>query len=254
MNEAVDEYDKAIAIHEDLVNEQKRNELANELAKAYMNKGVALYSLSKSNEAVDEYDKAIAIREDLVNEQKHDELADYLAKAYMNKGNTLRNLGRLNEAIDEYDKAIKLFDDSKKVHQSWEIRLNCAKALLNKSEVFIKLKKVSQAGELIREAVESLEAVNNESLNFLVFNIIFSAAEGDDYSNIRKLLQGEELEKRFFPVLRAIDYLETGDEDVIEKLSPEVRGIVEEAVRALRQTSNADEESEPVKKTKKRKK
>ena len=34
--------DKAIAIREDLVNEQKREELANDLAMAYMNKGNAL--------------------------------------------------------------------------------------------------------------------------------------------------------------------------------------------------------------------
>ena len=84
--------------------------------------------------------------------------------------------------------------------------------------------------------------------------VIFSAAEDDDYSNIRKLLQGEELEKRFFPVLRAIDYLETGSEDVIEKLSPEVRGIVEEAVRALRHNPEDNEIAEPPKKPKKRQK
>ena len=69
LNEAVDEYDKAIAIFEDLVNEQKREELANDLAMAYMNKGVALWNLGRLNEAVDEYDKAIAILEDLVYEQ-----------------------------------------------------------------------------------------------------------------------------------------------------------------------------------------
>ena len=86
LNEAVAEYDKAIAIYEDLVNEQKRDELANDLAAAYMNKGVALDSLGRSNEAIAEYDKAIAIREDLVFEQKRDELANDLAMAYMNKG------------------------------------------------------------------------------------------------------------------------------------------------------------------------
>ena len=89
MNEAVDEYDKAIAILEDLVIEQKRDELANDLAAAYMNKGVAFTSLGRLNEAIDEYDKAIAIREDLVFEQNRDELANDLAMAYMNKGTAL---------------------------------------------------------------------------------------------------------------------------------------------------------------------
>ena len=36
LNEAVAEFDKAIAILEELVNEQKRDELANDLASAYM--------------------------------------------------------------------------------------------------------------------------------------------------------------------------------------------------------------------------
>ncbi len=108
-NEAVDEYDKAIAIREDLVFEQKREELANDLAVAYLNKGVTLWKLGRLNEAVDEYYKAIAILEDLVFEQKREELGNNLAMAFMNKGLALDNLGRLNEAVDEFDKAIVLF-------------------------------------------------------------------------------------------------------------------------------------------------
>ncbi len=213
-------------------------------------RGYFFYSFGKYREAILDVDKEIEVLEELVNKQKRKELVNDLARAYMNKGSALDSLGRSNEAVIEYDKAIDIFDNTEKSHQSWEIPINRAKTMLNKSEVLIKLEKFSQVSELIQEAVESLEEIKHESLNSRIFRVILSAAEGADYSNIRKILQGEELEERFFPVLRAIDYLETGNEDLIEKLSPEVRGIVEEAVRALRHTSEVEEKPKLIKKTK----
>lgn len=247
--EAITDLDKMVSIYEELINHKGRNELINDLAGAYMNKGVVLDSLGRLNEAIEEYDKSIAIFEKLV-ETGRAELSNDLAMAYLNKGVTLYNLGKLNEAVEEYDKAIKLFDESKEINQNWEIPINRAKAFLNKTEVFINRKEFSKASESLQEAVESLDAVKYEALNSYIFDLIFSTA-GDDFSSVRKLLNGKELEKRFFPVLRAIDYLETKDEALIEKLSPEVRGIVEEAVRALRRESAED--SAPDEEIKKRK-
>jgi hypothetical protein len=56
---------------------------------------------------------------------------------------------------------------------------------------------------------------------------------------VRYLLNEPELEASLFPLARAIDYLQTGDEALIEKLSPEVRGIVEEVVAKLKETSQS---------------
>jgi len=49
----------------------------------------------------------------------------------------------------------------------------------------------------------------------------------------RRLIAKSGLEGMLFPLARALDYLLTGDEALIEKLSPEVRGIVEEIVKKL---------------------
>ncbi len=62
-----------------------RVELANDLAAAYMNKGVALRGLGRLSEAITQYDQAIEIREPLVAGGRV-ELANDLATAYMNKG------------------------------------------------------------------------------------------------------------------------------------------------------------------------
>jgi tetratricopeptide (TPR) repeat protein len=83
--------------------------LPNDLASAYVNKGVLLDNLGKLNEAIAEYDKAILIRERLVKGGRT-ELENDLANAYMSKGVSLDNLGKLNEAIAEYDNAISIYE------------------------------------------------------------------------------------------------------------------------------------------------
>jgi RNA polymerase sigma factor (sigma-70 family) len=61
---------------------------------------------------------------------------------------------------------------------------------------------------------------------------------------VRQLIAESSLEGRLFPLARAIDYLLTGDEALIEKLSPEIRGIVEEIVAKLRSTANQSKPEE----------
>ena len=61
-NEAIDEYEKAIAIRKDLV-ENGRTELANDLASAYMNKGNVLFQQNEFAEAVEMFSGAINLWE-----------------------------------------------------------------------------------------------------------------------------------------------------------------------------------------------
>jgi hypothetical protein len=63
------------------------------------------------------------------------------------------------------------------------------------------------------------------------------AAENRHLQLARQLISESDLEEPLFPLARALDYLLTGDEALIEKLSPEVRGIVEEIVAKLGKSS-----------------
>jgi tetratricopeptide (TPR) repeat protein len=54
----------------------------------------------------------------------------------------------------------------------------------------------------------------------------------------RKLMDETGITERFFPLARAIDYLQSGKPELIEKLSPEVRGVVEEIVAKMRQVDS----------------
>jgi DNA-directed RNA polymerase specialized sigma24 family protein/DNA-binding MarR family transcriptional regulator len=71
------------------------------------------------------------------------------------------------------------------------------------------------------------------------FNDLLSIAQSGDLNLVRQSITESNMENQFFPLLRAIDYLQTGDDALIEKLSPEVRVIVEEVVAKLKATSQA---------------
>ena len=51
---------------------------------------------------------------------------------------------------------------------------------------------------------------------------------------IRDVIKEAGMEQQLFPLVRAIDYLTTGDAALLEKLSPEVRGVVDQVVAKLR--------------------
>ena len=53
---------------------------------------------------------------------------------------------------------------------------------------------------------------------------------------VRELIASSNLDEQLFPLVRALNYLLKDDETTIEKLSPEVRRIVDEIVSALKDT------------------
>lgn len=67
--------------------------------------------------------------------------------------------------------------------------------------------------------------------------ILRQAAQLGQWSFVRELIDSSDLEEPLFPLVRALDYLLEGDEALIEKLSPEVRAIVDEIVSTLRQSA-----------------
>jgi tetratricopeptide (TPR) repeat protein len=98
-------------------------ELENDLARALMNKGVALSALGRHEEAIDYYDEAIGIYRRLVEVEGRVELENDLAGALMNKGVALSLLGRLKEAIDCHDEASGLEGVWLKLKGGWSWKM-----------------------------------------------------------------------------------------------------------------------------------
>ena len=142
---------RAGKVGEQLVNEQGRSELANYLAGALMNKGVAQRNLGQLGEAIVSYDAAIAIRKSLVEEQGSSELANDLASALVNKGVAQSSLGQPKEAITSYDAAIAIHKPLVEEQGRNELANDLATALVNKGVAQDSL------GQL-REAIASYDA------------------------------------------------------------------------------------------------
>ena len=77
-DDPVNRSDQSIAIRERLVNSDGRRELANDLARAYLNKANAMRALGDNRAAVTLYDQTIAILERLVTGKAHGEPAQQL--------------------------------------------------------------------------------------------------------------------------------------------------------------------------------
>ena len=81
----------------------------NDLAGAYMNRGLTYWSTGKYEEALQDYGQCIAIRESLHEAGRlYDE--NDLAKAYMNRGATYWSMGKYEEALKDYGKGIAIME------------------------------------------------------------------------------------------------------------------------------------------------
>jgi tetratricopeptide (TPR) repeat protein len=128
-------------------------ELANDLARALVNKGIALSDLGHHKEAIDCYDEAIEIRRRLVEVEGRVELENDLASALMNKGNALSYLGHPKEAIDCYEEAIGIYRRLVEVEGRVELENDLAGALMNKGVALSDLGRLSEALQCYDEGI-----------------------------------------------------------------------------------------------------
>jgi tetratricopeptide (TPR) repeat protein len=251
--EAIASYDRAIEIKPD------DNE-------AWHNRGYVLDSSGRYEEAIASYDRAIEIK------------PDYQI-AWYNRGNTLVRLGRYEEALASYDRAIEIKPDYNKAWYNRSVVLNSlgryeeavasydqvvkadeshfgyldTRAHLMKFSIRARQGKLDLAKQDWAKAVQGFENLDEESWNSSVAPSLIYVAQIGHLEFVGQLIKESELEERLFPLARAIDYLLTGDEALIEKLSPEVRGVVEEIINNLRKNSGQAEQRKTKPKARKAK-
>lgn len=85
------------------------------------------------------------------------------------------------------------------------------------------------------DVIEAIESFKNAKENWteFLFEFYIYLAKYVDKQRAKDLIYLTKLSDEFFPLVCAIDYLETKDESLIEKLSPEVRIVVEETIKTL---------------------
>jgi DNA-binding transcriptional ArsR family regulator len=161
------------------------------------------------------------------------------------RGIVLALIGRHGEAVHSYDSAIKLLPGDS---ESWKTR---RAALLLKFSSLVEQAEFRLAESCWKEVLESNRQAEGRDWLSVAFIALLWVAEKGHLGYVRRLIAEFNLDATLFALACAIDYLLSGDEALIEKLSPEVRGVVEETVVRLRPA--AEKETRPAAKSRARK-
>ena len=243
MEEALASYDQVLALDEDYFS-------------AWCNRGSTLFLLGRMEEALTSYDRALALWEYyayiwhnrgavLSNLGRHEEAVASFDRAlaldesdviiWGNRGITLDNLGRYEEAVASYDRALVVGAEQ---DESFNIHIR-----LSKFAAEMVLGKTALAAEDWYAAVQ-FGGPQDEWVAYASQQLLAVARQGHR-AFVRELIANSHTEDQFFPLARALDYLATGDEALIEKLTPEMRPIVEAVVASLRPASERAGETPP---------
>jgi tetratricopeptide (TPR) repeat protein len=193
---------------------------------AWYNRGAALGSLGRYEEAVVSFDRSLEI--------KPEKTANWVVR-----GMALGNIGQYQEAITSFDHALEIKPDDS---DAWFFR---GIAYLKWVAELTHQEKFDVAKEAWLEALVSGGNSDNEDWLEEVAEALLGVAKAGHLIFARQLIAETEREDQFFPLARALDYLQTGDEALIEKLSPEVRGIVEEIIAKLKTVTPSTQAAAP---------
>ena len=185
---------------------------------ARSNQGVALLILGRYEEALRAFERAVKI-----NPKEYG--------VWFNQGWALEKLGRHEEAITSFESALANLDDpNTQAEQCLETHL----AIFSNR---IGLGQVDLARSNWRQALQYAGSLEEAESRERFSSALIEAAQRGHSELVRGLIAESNWEERLFPLARALDYLKTGDEALVEKLSPEIRKIVDEIVGKLRPAS-----------------
>jgi len=154
-------YDRAIEIHERLVNVEDYSELSGELAIDYLNKAVLVETIGDNRTAVTLYDRAIEIHKRLVNVEGRREFAEKLAIDYLNKAGAIMNLGDHPAAVGLCDQGIKILERLVNVDGRRELANQLAKLYMNKANAVAQMRNHRDAAVLYDMAIKIREHLVN---------------------------------------------------------------------------------------------
>jgi tetratricopeptide (TPR) repeat protein len=177
--------------------------------------GFTLLQLKLNEEALECLDRALEIDPNLLS-------------VWTLRGIVLYHLDRTREAIESFDKEPRANSGSSEV---WSPH-----AVIYLSRFMRRLDegRLDSAQKVWKELQSTAQKVNDYALHELLLAILLRQALKGEGKFVRQLIEDSNLAEPLFPLARALDYLKTRDETLLEKLSPEVRCVVEEIIAKLR--------------------
>lgn len=165
------------------------------------------------------------------------EIDSNLQFAWLIHGTALGHLGHYKDAITSFDREPDIRADTPEA-SDLRTMMYLARFLKRITEGDFK-----SAKNIWREVQHAAKLTRNEVIHETISTVLLGLALNwhIPLSLIRQLIGDADVAEQLFPLARAIDYVQTGDEALLEKLSPEVRGVVEEIVSKLLQAKNQTE-------------
>jgi hypothetical protein len=168
-----------------------------------------------------------------------------LVASYQLTGNIDLLSKNFQDATLNYNKALRAFDKIPIELVNDEI-LDAGKMRVLTTRIASELMQANQAAAVnsFSECLGMLRDYKSSEIGIktLTHFVVTYAYRMFGPAPIRELISASDPEMLFFPVIRAIDYLETNDEVLIERLSPEIRIVVQEIVNSFRISSQIQEE------------
>lgn len=224
-------------------------------SEARMSRGIALLGLQRFSEALVDFEKACELEADAYDafllravaldflERYEDELTilntalklnSNSFDAYYLRGQALTSMNRVDEALQSYREAfaVSSTDDRTFANDTQATSIKLRLALIDND-----FRQAKIDWEQLREFAykEGGEAFWFETVSTLVRD----TTDFEQREFLRRLIGTSTADEPLFPLARALDYVIHGDEALIEKLSPEVRRIVDEIVDSLQKSASS---------------
>jgi hypothetical protein len=155
--------------------------------------------------------------------------------------------GRFDEAL-QYDEALASFDPDNDAIWDARFLLDLLKFFAGVYEGSIDL-----ARHHWSKAMNFAKRMEQDKWHERASDALLAVALSGQLKLARQLITESDLEGPLFPLARALDYVLTDKEELLENLSPEVRGIVEEVVSKLREVEGQAEQPKVQRRTRKSK-
>lgn len=220
------------------------------LALIYYIKFIVLYRSNEINKANSEYEKSIKRLEKFkFTGEENENRVSLLSRLFkMGKINYLKDPNKKEPIILEMENLdtdlehiIQEFDNSKEQEEliNFEVLYH-----FNRTQMFLIKDDSRNAKKNWTQYISKLKKCEKESWLETASATLIELRKVISLSRIRWLILETEQNEDFSILIRAIDYLETKDESILEKLSPEVRIVVEETIKTLQGIEKEKTESE----------
>jgi tetratricopeptide (TPR) repeat protein len=181
---------------------------------AWANQGAGLGRLGRHEEAVRAYRKAVALDRSNLNYR-------------LGMASNLGAAGHYDDAIKALDQVLAKDDQNE---EAWQLRGRVSGSRLVDLAAEQNL---SMARRSLEEAVASFRKAGIDDWPEFVSSILLQIMAAGKTDFVRDLILSSSLERELFPLLRAIEYRNTHDNGLIERLAPEVKGLVTSIINEI---------------------